>query len=105
MADTPDFDTEQAHRYFSTHCFNMAWQLIEKPDRTPEDDEQMIRLAQASLWHWTGPCQLYTSHNDGCPGLVPGSFPFLATTRSAECAPYSNSPHSPPKAASEANWE
>lgn len=31
----------------------MDWQLIEKPDRTPEDDEQMIRLVQASLWRWT----------------------------------------------------
>jgi hypothetical protein len=27
--------------------------LIEKRDRTPEEDEQMIRLNQASLWHRT----------------------------------------------------
>ena len=53
MADNPSFDTEHAHKYFSANCFNTAWQLIEKPDRTPDDDEQMIRLAQASLWHWT----------------------------------------------------
>ncbi len=31
----------------------MVWQLIEKPNRTPDDNEQMIQLAQASLWHWT----------------------------------------------------
>jgi len=52
MADKPSFDIEHAHKFFSAHCFNRAWQLIEKPDRTSEDDEQMIRLAQVSLWHW-----------------------------------------------------
>jgi len=54
MTDKPDFDVEQVHRHFSTHCFNAAWQLIDKSDRTSEDNEQMIRLVQASLWHWTG---------------------------------------------------
>ena len=52
MADQPALDIEAAHKYFSTSCFNSAWELIEKPDRTPEDDEQMIRLTQTSLWHW-----------------------------------------------------
>jgi len=49
----PGFDTAKAHRYFSVTCFNKAWELIEKPDRTAEEDEQMIRFSQASLWHWT----------------------------------------------------
>ena len=45
--------TENAHNFFSAHCFNRAWDLMEKPDRTPEEDEQMVLLNQASLWHWT----------------------------------------------------
>ena len=49
----PDFDRDKAHRYFSAACFNEAWRFIRKTDRTPDDDEQMIRLTQASLWHWT----------------------------------------------------
>lgn len=53
MADAPPFETAPAHRYFSAGCFNETWVLIDKPDRSPEDNEQMIRLAQASLWHWT----------------------------------------------------
>jgi hypothetical protein len=53
MANVPSFDSEQAHKYFSANCFNLAWELIGKPERTAEEDEQMIRLAQASLWHWT----------------------------------------------------
>lgn len=53
MADKPDFDLSAAHRYFSAHCFNQAWELIEKAERTPDEDEQMIRLSLAATWHWT----------------------------------------------------
>lgn len=49
----PDFDVSAAHKFFSAVCFNMAWELIDKADRTPEEDEQMIRLTLASHWHWT----------------------------------------------------
>jgi hypothetical protein len=53
MSKKPNFDIDVAHRYFSAECFNRAWDLVEKPSRTPEEDEQMIRLAFASHWHWT----------------------------------------------------
>ncbi len=53
MADKPEFDLAAAHRYFSAYCFNQAWELIKKPDRTPGDDERMIQLSLASTWHWT----------------------------------------------------
>ena len=46
-------DEESAHRYFSVECFNRAWGLIDKPDRTQEEDEEMIRLSLASAWHWS----------------------------------------------------
>ncbi|HEY3290016.1 MAG TPA: hypothetical protein VGK87_07820 [Anaerolineae bacterium] len=49
----PDFDVTAAHRYFSAFCFNSAWDLIDKKDRTLEEDEQMLRLSLASMWHWT----------------------------------------------------
>lgn len=47
------FDPAAAHRFFSADCFNRAWTYIEKADRTPEDDQGMLLLASASLWHWT----------------------------------------------------
>ena len=47
------FDEPAAHRHFSKSCFNRAWDLIEKADRSEDEDEEMIRLNQASLWHWT----------------------------------------------------
>ena len=53
MSNEPSFDVAAAHKYFSAQCFNNAWGLIEKKDRTAEDNEQMIQLAQASLWHWS----------------------------------------------------
>ena len=53
MAKTPEFDLGAAHRYFAAECFNRAWDLIDKHDRTPEEDEDMIRLNQASLYHWS----------------------------------------------------
>ncbi len=53
MASVPEFDVVAAHKYFSTTCFNMSWDLIDKKDRTPEEDEEMIRVNQVSIWHWT----------------------------------------------------
>ncbi|HEY44038.1 MAG TPA: hypothetical protein G4O11_08665 [Anaerolineae bacterium] len=53
MAKQPDFDLQVAHKFFAATCFNEAWGLIEKPDRTAEEDEEMIRLSLSSTWHWT----------------------------------------------------
>jgi hypothetical protein len=47
------FDKLQAHRVFSADCFNRAWELMEKVDRSAEEDELMISACLASLWHWT----------------------------------------------------
>ena len=52
MAKTPDFDVTAAHRYFAAHCFNSAWDLLEKPNRSPEDERLMVALNQASIYHW-----------------------------------------------------
>ena len=52
MAPTTEFDTSAGHKYFAAHCFNRAWDLIEKPDRTPEDDRLMVAMSQASIYHW-----------------------------------------------------
>lgn len=43
---------QMVHEAFSGGCFNKCWTLIEKADRSPEDVEDMLLLAQASLWHW-----------------------------------------------------
>ncbi len=53
MSDQPTFDIEAAHRYFSTECFNRAWDLIDQEVRTPAEEDEMLNLSIASLWHWT----------------------------------------------------
>lgn len=53
MAKKPDFDLQAAHKYFSAECFNRAWDLIDKPRRSPAEEEKMLLLSLASLWHWT----------------------------------------------------
>ncbi len=52
MADDPGFDVAAAHRFFSAHCFNQAWDLIDKPNRTAAEDRLMVALSLASLYHW-----------------------------------------------------
>ena len=47
------YETEgQDHKKLSVDCFNRAWELLDKKDRTKEDDERMVSLAHASLAHW-----------------------------------------------------
>lgn len=53
MTDKPEFDRAAAHQYFSAECFNKPWGLIDKVERPPAEDQQMIRMSQASIWHWT----------------------------------------------------
>ncbi len=51
MDTPPEFDAAPAHRYFAASCFNKVWELIDRRGRTPADNEEMIRLAHASIWH------------------------------------------------------
>jgi tetratricopeptide (TPR) repeat protein len=52
MPSDPEFDLNQAHRYFSVSCFNHAWDLIDRSKRTQQEDQEMIFLGLAALWHW-----------------------------------------------------
>jgi hypothetical protein len=52
VTTSPDSDVAAAHRFFAAHCFNHAWELIEKPDGLPEEDRLMVALNQASIFHW-----------------------------------------------------
>jgi hypothetical protein len=45
-------DEREAHQFFAVQTFNGAWELIEKPDRTPDEDAEMLQRAFASRWHW-----------------------------------------------------
>jgi hypothetical protein len=53
MSNPPEFDLASAHKFFSADCFNRAWDLIDKPVRTAEEDRMLVLLNQASLYHWS----------------------------------------------------
>lgn len=40
------------HLKFAKTLFNSTWDLLDKPDRTKDEDLHMIRMAQASRYHW-----------------------------------------------------
>jgi hypothetical protein len=53
MSETTNFDLAAAHKYFAASCFNRAWDLIEKKDRTDKDNQMMVALSYASIFHWS----------------------------------------------------
>jgi hypothetical protein len=40
------------HRQLGSELFNGTWKLLDKPDRTPDEDALMIHTAHASAYHW-----------------------------------------------------
>jgi hypothetical protein len=52
MADETKFTEAEAHRKFAVAAFNATWGLLDKTDRTPEDDAAMILTTFASRYHW-----------------------------------------------------
>lgn len=52
MVQKSDFDIKLAHKYFAVECFNRAWDFIDKPIRSKQEDDLMLQLSLASLWHW-----------------------------------------------------
>lgn len=39
-------------RQLGVDLYNSTWSLLEKPDRTPAETDEMIHRAHASRWHW-----------------------------------------------------
>lgn len=53
---TPALDTTEldpaTRRKLAADLFNHTWTLLEKPDRTAAEDDEMIHSAHASRYHW-----------------------------------------------------
>ena len=45
-------DQAAIQRQWAVKLFNDTWTLIEKPDRTPDEDAAMVHGAHASCFHW-----------------------------------------------------
>jgi hypothetical protein len=42
----------ELHKRLATSLFNHVWDLLDKEDRTPEEEDRMIHAAHASRFHW-----------------------------------------------------
>ncbi|MEI7548442.1 MAG: SRPBCC family protein [Actinomycetota bacterium] len=53
-ADLPSTDDIRGgwHRAQGVECNNSVWELIDSAERTSDDDEEMLRRAYASAYHW-----------------------------------------------------
>jgi hypothetical protein len=44
--------SEELHKKFAIDLFNLTWSLLDKKDRTPDEDDKMVHAAHASRYHW-----------------------------------------------------
>jgi len=44
--------SEEEHKKFAVGLFNFTWSLLDKKNRTEEEDDKMIHAAHASRYHW-----------------------------------------------------
>ncbi len=52
MSDATQYTLDEAQLKFAKKIHGSVWRLLEKPDRSAADDEEMINAAHASLFHW-----------------------------------------------------
>jgi hypothetical protein len=43
---------KELHKKFAIDLFNLTWSLLDKKDRTPDEDDKMVHAAHASRFHW-----------------------------------------------------
>ena len=41
------------HRQLGVDLYNYTWTLLEKEDRTRDDDDEMLNSTHASAYHWS----------------------------------------------------
>jgi hypothetical protein len=44
--------TPEEHRRLGVELYNGTWALIERENRTPDEDDEMLHRAHASAYHW-----------------------------------------------------
>ena len=48
----PEFDVKAAHKYFAPRLNVECWNLLDKDDRTEDENRRMLMAAFASCYHW-----------------------------------------------------
>jgi len=54
MAEKPQLDIQNAHKYFSVDCFNKTRSNVDRgASHSTEENVEMLHIAITSLWHWS----------------------------------------------------
>ena len=52
MVERKKYTEKEFHRKSAVDCFNLVWTLMDKKDRTKEENDKMVHAAHASRFHW-----------------------------------------------------
>jgi hypothetical protein len=52
MEGSEPAEIERWHRFMAAHLFNETWSYLGKPERSAEEDQQMLWAAMGSRFHW-----------------------------------------------------
>lgn len=52
MSADKRYTEKESHRKFAVDLFNLTWDLLDKEDRSREEDDRMVHAAHASRFHW-----------------------------------------------------
>jgi hypothetical protein len=51
MVEEKKYTGKEFHRKSAVDCFNLVWTLMDKKDRTKEENDKMVHAAHASRFH------------------------------------------------------
>jgi hypothetical protein len=51
-APTQTMTEDQFHKKMAVELFNRTWDLLDKPERTQEENDELIHTGHASRYHW-----------------------------------------------------
>ena len=52
MAEEKKYTEREAHKKFAVDLFNLVWNLMDKKERTIEENDKMVHATHASRFHW-----------------------------------------------------
>jgi hypothetical protein len=52
MTEHETTERDEWHRKFAGELFNLTWELLDKVERTADENERMLHAAHASRFHW-----------------------------------------------------
>ena len=52
MAEEKKYTEQEWHKRAAITLFNLVWSLLDKKDRTKQEDDKMVHAVHASRFHW-----------------------------------------------------